>query len=355
MTTTLVNFPTWPVDGPPPIPPVHGLVPAAAAPAAGVRFVVDTTVGPVDENDIAPSDSALEPGIFRGPDGAIMMRQPDGSADRVYVPADAGRERWTSGVAVYPYPPDVPIVWDACANGSPAVEKGFGTQAPVPEFAALTLSEAITCTAQQVPNQAAFRARAVAALTATESYAVAREFMSGDHVLGPNGSPYLADTNCVLLNGSVATKPNHALQILEEAIAATGRLGIIHCSPMLATALLGQGFVIQDRTGVIRTINGIPVIPDFGYVGASKPDAGAAPTAIQEWAYATGPVDLRRSDVFTTPDNVSEALDRGMGSTNDRTNSITYLAERYYVVDWDTVLQAAVLVDRCATDCHVGS
>src|ERR1700752_3767041 len=114
-----------------------------------------------------------------------------------------------------------------------------------PEFRALTLSVPITCTAQQVPYQAAFRARAVAVMTATESFGVERTLMAGSDV---SGGRYLADSGCTFPNGTAATRPNHALQILEEQIAETGRLGLIHCSPMLATALLGQGFVISDKT-----------------------------------------------------------------------------------------------------------
>src|SRR5207244_4100462 len=111
------------------------------------------------------------------------------------------------------------------------------------------------------------RARAVAVMAATESFGVARTLMSGADV---DGGRYLADSGCAFPNGLAATRPNHAVQVLEEAIAATGRLGLIHCSPMLATALLGTGFAISDKSGVIRTINGNVVIPDSGYVGVSE-------------------------------------------------------------------------------------
>jgi hypothetical protein len=347
-------FPTWPVDGPPPLPPVHGLFPAASASAAGVRFVVDLATGPADENSIHPDGAGLETGLFRNADGSISMRQPDGTTSIVYVPANAGRERWLSGVAVYPYPVDTPDLWNACVPPSGGT-KSFGTGVTPPEFPALTASLPITCTSQQVPDEAAFRGRAVQTLSAVESFGVAREFMGGATTLGPDSAPYLADSAAVILNGGVATKPNHALQILEQAIGLTGRLGLIHCSPMMATALLGNGFVIKDVTGVIRTINGNVVIPDAGYIGVSKPAMGSAPTLNEEWAYATGGVDLRRSEIFTTPDTRTEALDRGLGATNHRTNTFTYRAERYYVVNWDTELQATVLVDRCATDCATGS
>lgn len=349
----LTSFPTWPVDGPLPLPPVVGLLPAASAPAAGVRFVVDTDIGPADENSIAPNESGLELGLYRKGDGSIWMRQAGTEDMQVFVPANAGRERWLNSVEVYPYPVDVPEGWDACASASTRGEKSDGTAKAPPEFRALTLSLPISCTAQQVPDDAAFRARAVAVLAATESYGIARALMSGENV---DGGRYFADSGATFPNGTAATRPNHAVQVLEEAIAETGRLGVIHCSPMLATALLGQGFAISDKSGVIRTINGNVVIPDAGYVGASMPESAPDPlSATEEWAYATGPIDIRRSEIFTTPDTRAEALDRGLGATNDRPNTFTYRAERYSVAVWDTALQAAVLVDRCGTECVVGS
>lgn len=347
-------FPTWPVDGPPPLPPVHGLLQAAAAPAAGVRFVVDTTAGPTDENLIAPDDAGLEQGLYRKSDGTVWLRNPPAADMQVYVPPLAGRERWLNGIAVYPYPAETPEVWDACAAGSEQGEKSFGEAVTPAEFAALTVSEAITCTSQQVPDEAAFRARAVQTLAAIDGYAVASALLTGS---GITGQPYLADGFGTFPNGDAATRPNHALQVLEQAIAETGRLGLIHCTPMLATALLGSGFVIKDTTGVIRTINGVVVIPDFGYAQGATPNSHPAPTATEEWAYATGPIDIRRSEVFTTPDTLAEALDRGTpgSATTGRSNTITYRAERYYAVSCDFALQAAVLVDRCGTSCVVGS
>lgn len=321
---TLTMFPTWPIDGPPPLPPPFGLLQAAQAPAAGVRFVVDTDQGPLNLDDL-PAD---------------------------YVLPNAGRERWIGGVAVWPYPPDLPQGWVACAD-SPE-DKEFGDGITPPEFAALTIYLAETCTTQQVPDQAAFKARAVRVLEAVQGYAVEREFMTGA-LLG--SQPFLADGNGVFPNGDAAVKPNYGIQLLEEQIALSGRLGIIHVSPMLATALLGSGFALSDKTGVIRTINGIPVIPGFGYAAGSTPNMHAAPGATEEWAYATGPVDVRRSEIFTTPDDVEQALDRGIPgtATNSRPNTLTYRAERYYATIWDTALQAAVLVDRCSTECNPSS
>lgn len=293
------------IDGPPPIAPPYGLLQAAAAPAAGVRIVDD-----VDER---------------------------------------GTERWMNGVEVYPYPPDLTDVHDPCAPGSVAASKGFGADLKHPEFGALTLWLAETCTASHVPSQEEYRARVVAAFSAVESAGVAHELLSGARI---PANPHLADGNGTFPNADTVTSAINGLALLEGEIAKSGKLGLIHCSPMVATVLAAGRVVDDKKTGVLRTINGIPVIPDFGYV-----IAGASPTGhthasgTKEWMYATGPIDVRRSELFTMPETVAEALDRGLGATNGNANAITYRAERYYLVDWDTEIQAAVLIDRCQAGC----
>lgn len=293
------------IDGPLPIPPERGLLSTAGAPAAGVEIITD-----VD---------------------------------------DKGIERWMNGVQVYPYPPDTGDVYRNCGTGSEADEKNFGEAVALPEFEPMTIYLAETCTSYKVWDQDAFKARAVASLEAVESFLITREFMNGTKL---SAQPYLADGEGVFPNSDVATSPVHGLTLLEEQIALSGRQGIIHCSPMLATTLMGMGFALADKTGAIRTINGIVVVPDFGYAGKSQPTGHDEAGDTQEWAYATGPVDIRRTEIITLPEDVSQALDRGTGgATNGLPNSITYRVERYYLVTWDTEVQAAVLVDRCQSTC----
>lgn len=291
------------VDGPPPIAPLYGLLQAAEAPAAGVRIVPDTD--------------------------------------------DKGIERWLNGVEVYPYPPDLGDVFDPCAPGTFGTTKGFGLEVPHPQFGGMTVWLAETCTASKVWDQDGFKARAVVALSAVESAAIAHELMTGERM---PLNPHFSDGEGSFPNGNAVTSIVNGLAMLEDEIARTGKLGLIHCTPGTVT-LMRERFTVDSKTGVIRTINGNVVIPDAGYVDGATPAGHPDPGANQEWIYATGPIDVRRSEMFTLPETVAEALDRGMGATNGKTNAITYRVERYYVVDWDTVLQAAVLVDRCSTDC----
>jgi hypothetical protein len=295
--------PLAPIDGPPPAAPLYGLLQAAEAPAAGVRIVPD--------------------------------------AD------DRGIERWLNGVEVHPYPVTQAEVWDACRSGSEGGTKSEGDAVPLPDFGAMTVYLTDQCTAYQVPDDAAFKARAALALAAVEGAAVEREFLTGDTLLL---NPHLSDGNGDFPNGDTATSPQNGLALLEAEIARSGKQGLVHVSPQVQT-FLRDHLAIDLKNGIWRTANGIVVIPGFGYVDGATPTGHAAPGATEHWIYATGPIDIRRSEIFVLPETRAEALDRGVGATNDRPNLITYRAERYYLVDWDTDVQAAVLVDRCQTDC----
>lgn len=257
------------------------------------------------------------------------------------VPGDE-RDRWINGVNVIPYPPDAAGTFDAgTLCGTSPDEKDTGEEIPLPTFNAFTVYLPITCTSHQVGNQEAFRARAVAALEAVEGAAVERELKTGSGLGLQN--PYLANGEGTFPLVNVTTDPINGLALLELEIADSGRQGLIHCSPALATAWKAR-HLISDVGGVLRTINGTIVIPGQGYADGGHPLNKDAATGTEEWVYATGPVDIRRSEVFTNPPNLSEALERS-------TNEITYRAERYFLVDWDTVVQAAVLIDRCVTEC----
>lgn len=286
------------IEGPPPIPPRYGLLQAAAAPASGVRIVPDED------------------------------------------------ERWINGAQVYPYPVNAAEIWDACRSGSGSAVKAEGEPRPLPEFGAMTVYLADTCTAFQVTDQEEFRARAAQVMAAVEGAAIEKEFLTGDD-MGLN--PYLSDGNGTFPNGSAATSARNALALLDAEIAKSGRQGVIHLSPQ--TAVFLKHYLVRDNE-IWHSPNGNVVVNGFGYVDGATPLGHAAPGSdTEDWAYATGPIDIRRSEIFLMPETLAEALDRGLGATNDRPNSFTYRAERYYLVDWDTAVQAAVLVDRCQTEC----
>ena len=292
--------PLWRIDGPPPLAPQFGLLQSARSPV--VRIIPDA-----DERGI---------------------------------------ERWINGVEVYPYPADPAFVFDSCAvHGEDPPTKEFGETAPLTQYDALTVYLAETCTSSRVPDQEAFKARAVAALSAVEGAAVEREFQSGDVFAG---NPHLSDGNGTFPNDDTATSVVDGFAILENEIASSGKQGIIHCSPGMAMAAVGGPFMIEEKQGVLRTINGTLVVPGYGYAAGSDPAGHSGAAGTEEWVYASGPVDIRQSNMFTTPETVAEALDRG----SEMPNAITYRVERYFLPSWDTTLQSAVLIDRCLTTCE---
>lgn len=244
-------------------------------------------------------------------------------------------EHAAAGVQVYSYPPDLPHTWDPCPSGSRGL-KVTGGIIPLPIFGGFQVYVAETCQARGIgEDQQAFVNRALAVFAAVESHGVELELAQGI-VLDDN--PYFADAEATILAAGAAVKPSVGFALLEEAIGATARAGVIHATPGTIGVWESQGW-FSDVKGqkLYSRGSGTPIVNGTGYIGA-QPDGEAAPTATKSWAFATGPIDIRRGRVDILPEAVREALNR-------ETNEITYRVERNYVVDWDTVLQAAVLVD----------
>jgi hypothetical protein len=239
---------------------------------------------------------------------------------------------WLMGGDVWGYPSDLPQAIDPCATGTFAIKDEGGEQ-PRGLFGSYALYLPITCTASGI-DQDTFQDRALLAFRATESYGVAHELAFGT---ANQLNPFLADGNGSFPAGNTALSAQAGLSYLEDAIGGTGRQGLIHATPATGTAWSGSS-LLQTSGGRMTTVaNGTPVALDGGYIGA-QPAGHTAPAAGQAWAFATGPVQVRRTEVFLNPPTLREALDREI-------NEVTYRAERGYLTVWDTALQAAVLID----------
>ena len=84
------------------------------------------------------------------------------------------------------------------------------------------------------------------------------------------------------------------------------------------------------------------LVDGSGYIGAHPTGPGglAGPTGTREWAFATGPVEVRVEPAPRT--RVEESLDRA-------DNTVVVRAERYVLAEWDTALQVGVYVDWSLT------
>jgi hypothetical protein len=246
-------------------------------------------------------------------------------------------ERWANGVQVYPYPVDLGDSWDPCFINGSLADKAEGTPPPLPRFSSFTAYLPETCTSSRIVSQDYFTARAALAFVAVES-AIYEDVLATGGAFHGTSQPYMGDTNMTVLGGG-AVSPEEALALLEDAIGGTHKRGLIHATPATLTAWTFSGPSIDKEGTNLQTRVGTNVVVGDGYIGV-QPDGQAAAGPKQAWAFATGPVQIRRSpNVTIMPDELSQALNRAE-------NIVTYRAERDALIDWDTQLQVGVLVDR---------
>ncbi len=230
----------------------------------------------------------------------------------------------------------------AAQEGSTADVKDDGTTPPMPRFGPFTVYLPAICTTFDSRPDDEFRDRLMTAFEAKEGYGVAKQLASG---AGNPLNPFLGDSNRQLLNSGGATGYIEALSLLENAIAATAQGGMIHATPAVATSWAAYDLIEADGVGeaaIMRTELGTPIAISGGYIGTHVSGA-AAPGDTTEWAYATGPVAIRRDVAGIVAGSLKESLDRHI-------NEVVERAERPYLVVWDTALQAAVLVNRAVTN-----
>lgn len=241
-------------------------------------------------------------------------------------------EHWESGIDYFAFPTDVPTLWTDDLAGTFRT-KTDGTTPPTPSFEPVTLYVPVSCTASGMSVDE-FERRAGEVLRVTQAYGVEHALAAG--ITGqttPN--PFLSDGNMATPNGATAVSARVGLSFLEEALAATGRGGIIHVTPAVADALQPIR-VTDDPTVPLYTGAGTPIAVGTGYMGIT-PVGESSPSTTRDWIYVSGPVEVRIDDAVTLPE-IADSLDRQF-------NDITYRAEKVAVVSWDTALQAGVLVD----------
>lgn len=122
-----------------------------------------------------------------------------------------------------------------------------------------------------------------------------------------------------------------AISAIEEAlgdIVACG--GIIHV-PAELLAYLVRFNLARLENGIYYSPNGLKIIAGDGYPGSGPANVDAA--AGETWIFATGPLVVVRSNVYNTPENLPEAVDRNI-------NNVTVRAERFYAIGFSCVLLA---------------
>ena len=90
------------------------------------------------------------------------------------------------------------------------------------------------------------------------------------------------------------------------------------------------------------------MVAGAGYIGAF-PMGGSAPSGDQEWAFASGLVEVHRDQDQILGPTIGQSMDR-------TTNDVYLIAERNYLLAWlgrqsstdENHIQAGVLIDRSA-------
>lgn len=238
-------------------------------------------------------------------------------------------DHWENGVITWGYPEDTPSLWEGGLQGTFRTKLEGGTF-PSGTFTSFVLYVPVSCTASgMTPDEFAERAGRV--LRITQAFGVEQALAQG--VVGLS-NPYLGDANLVPLGGG-AVSARIAVSHLEDAIAQTGRGGIIHLTPAVLDALQPVR-ISDDPTAPLYTGAGTPISVGAGYIG-TDPVSQASPGTTSDWVFATGPVEVRIDEEVDLPE-IGDALDRVM-------NDVTYRAEKIAVVSWDVALQVGVLAD----------
>ena len=255
------------------------------------------------------------------------------SVPRVLVEESGGR--WESGVKVDGYAPHAPSLFEPCSTGTFRV-KDEGETGPQPRFNPIAVYYPITCSTHGKANAQveAFIDMAELLLDVTISFGVEKALSQG---VSLSSNPYLADTNLVDLANGATVSPRVGLGYLENAIGLTARAGLIHATPAITSRWFEDP---QTDVAVLRTSNGTPVASGGGYIGANPAGPPAGPADHIDWAFATGPVEVRLGALERAVDR--EVVDRG-------TNVVTARAERVVLVEWDTALQVGVRIDWSLT------
>jgi len=280
-------------------------------------------------------------------DGPPPSARPYGIVTTPGTIIDQNDPHWRAGVVVDSYPTDLPWSHNPCAVGTMRV-KDEGGEAPQPEFSSFAVGFSFSCSGIGLGNEAGAqraRNRVRQAFVAVEGFQVERELAFGDadadrpHFTKPADLPNdWAGATFPAGSAAVAVGPREAASLLENAIGATARQGMIHLDPATAISWMAYDLIDTDGTRAY-TPRGTPVIIGDGYIGAV---VGGALSADQGFAWATGPVRLTRDAEVEVLGPTSQVLDT-------TTNRATFRAERNYVAYWDTALLAAVRVDRSTT------
>jgi hypothetical protein len=240
------------------------------------------------------------------------------------VVVEDGEGRWMNGVVLDTYPAGTPITWDPCSAGTFRTKDSQGDARELPTFDSFVVYVPTICS---YFSSNGLQEMTSVALDARQSFGV--EYGLAHGVVD---NPYFADAGLTQLGANGITAAE-ALARLENAIGATGQMGMIHATPAVVSVWMTDKLE-GDEQGNLLTSNGTPVVSGGGYIGV-HPFNKTASSDGSDWVFATGPVEVRLGP--TAISDVRSSLDRD-------DNTIEFRAERAVLAEWSTDLQVGCLV-----------
>jgi hypothetical protein len=236
---------------------------------------------------------------------------------------------WGNGVQIRPYGVGPARTYDPCSTAPGSLTTS--PLATVDQFGSVMVYLQHECTTRGA-TFAEERDRLLTTFASVEAAQVENQVWTGGNSVGHA----LTDSGATPINGASATAPGVALGLLEQAIAASGRRGMIHATPRVVSQW-SQSHALVSKPGRLETMLGTVVVPGYGYAGTA-PAGLTATSGLEAYAIATGLMQARREAAPTV-------LGADDAESVTRSNNVrTISAQRLYVVTWDSSLRAAVRV-----------
>lgn len=248
-----------------------------------------------------------------------------------------GEEGWERGLAYLPEAVGGYLALPGCSSALLDHELALP---PVVQYVPWELQVEEPCHTTFAYDEAAVTARLERVTAAIESYAIARELMTGELAKADDAAGgdmgvnlYLAKNPEVLGAGPVSAA--RAIGLLEEAVgdALHGQQATIHV-PRVARPYLWQTGTQQQGYLYLTSIGSL-LISDAGY--ANTPPDGTPAAEGVGWIYATGPTVVRRSSLFMDAVEPRQTVDTS-------TNTITRKANKRVAAHFDSRALFAVPV-----------
>jgi hypothetical protein len=259
---------------------------------------------------------------------------------------DDTTSRWEGGFQFQPENCIEAKAWDPCTPHDEDRSKSeYDGNQEIVEFAPYIIEVPYTCSSYGFES-IDYAGRAMRALDAGLTKAIEREFWMGEKISTNQslvGSTPV-DNDHILNPGGAVTPPpvtpTQALILLTQALAdcGNGSRGMIHATPALVEEWYRLYLIVEADDGTLVTgARRDVIVAGAGYTGYG-PTGYGVPLEDEEWAYATGMVEVRIGEKEVLPSDISEAFDRA-------TNTVTYRGEVPAAAYHDGCCSYAVLVD----------